>query len=143
MTKIEQTCRAFYIAAKPTATLVSVCLFLPVFSMLCDCCKGNTYELAYSMGLLSFFGYAVFIMLPINRLDGFAFLLLFVIGSFLCIASIPQTVLAYRLFIGLCEAENVYHEFVYHLCAWILLIPVYAHLPILLLIKIRYSQCQA
>jgi len=135
MTKFEQTCRAFYIAAKPTATLVSVCLFLPVLSMLCDCCRGGTYDLAYSMGLLSFFGYAVFIMLPVNRLDGFAFLLVLAIGSLLCVASIPTTVQAYHLFIGLCEAENVYYEFVYRLYAWILLIPVYVHLPILLLLK--------
>ncbi len=103
--------------------------------MLRDCCRGETCDLADSLGFLSFFGYAFLVMLPVHRLDGFAFLFVLVIGSLLCIASIPTTATVYRVYIGLCDADDAYHKFLLNLYAWILLIPVYTYIPILLLIK--------
>ena len=117
-------------AAKPTAVLVSVCLCVPIFRMLCDCCLGDTTDWQYSKGLFAFFGYAVFIILPVNRLVGLTFWYVIAIGSFLGIVSIPTAWLIYHLFVGLCEGKIVYHFY-----AWILLIPIYAYVPTLILIR--------
>ena len=78
---------------------------------------------------VSFFAYAVFIMLPIQRLPSRAFWVLISCGSVLAVGSIWISKEAYCELIG----ELLDGSPLFHVMAWILLIPIYAYIPVVIL----------
>jgi hypothetical protein len=129
MTKTEQTYRALIAAARPTAVLVAGMGLL----MLSQAGHGMpdwrhvcSWETA---ALVSFFGYAVFIVLPIQRLPPSAFWTCTILGAILCLGSVWMSK---ELYHGIVE-ELFDGKRIFCTMAWILAIPIYVYIPTMIL----------
>lgn len=88
---------------------------------------------------VSFFSYAVFIMLPIQRLPSRAFWAFISCGSVLAVGSIWMSKEPYcELKVGFLDGSLLSHAM-----AWILLIPIYAYIPIVILSRKHVETRQA
>jgi len=128
ITKTEQIYRVCIIAARSIA--IPVALF--GFMSLSQAGHGINWRLFFSwetVSLITFFGYAVFMIFPIDRLSSVMFWASVSFGTILAVGSTWASRMLYQaltvvLFNG---------QFIFCIMIWLLLIPVYLYLPILIL----------
>ena len=133
MTKIEHFYKAFIAAART----VSIPVAFLGFMGLSQAGHGVNWRLVFkweTVWIIAFFGYAFFILLPIDRLSSVIFWLLVLVGTILAAGSTWTTRLYYlALTEGLFEGQLIFR-----IILWFLLLPVYLYIPILIL-KRKYE----
>ena len=126
MSKTEQTCRALIAAARPTAAVVALLGCVILSQPLPDWQRVFSWQTAAGVSL---FGYAVFILFPIHRLDSITFWLTVAIGALLAVGSLWMSWVLYQAAV----VDLLKGAIVFHAIAWIILIPFYAYIPAIIL----------
>lgn len=130
VTKTEQMYRACIVAARSIAIPVAIFGFIG----LSQAGHGVNWRLVFSwetVWLISFFGYAVFMILPIDRLSSILFWVSVLVGTILAVGSIWTTRVLYQ---GL-TVDLFDKQIIFRIMIWLLLVPVYLYIPILILKK--------
>ena len=133
----ERISSAFIVAARTMAAAVVLYLFPYLLGLVYIAASSIIYpqrlsSLAPRFWLhldtflfLAFYGYALFTLLPIRRLSPRRFKIAVVVGSVLALGSIWPIPEIYGDFVH-------YGEVRYHLMLWVLIIPVYAYIPMVI-----------
>ncbi len=125
MTTKGQVCRAFIAAARPTASLFSAAGLLLLAGAGGGRLIWRNVLTAETLAMVSFFGYAIFVLIPIRLLSGCAFIAAVAVGTVLAIGSVSWSTQMYGFVLNdLFESQMVFRAM-----AWILLIPIYAYIP--------------
>ena len=124
----EKICGALIAAARPTAALFSGMAFLLLVSSSGRMPIWENVFRKETFFMLSFFGYALFILIPIRQLPSRTFRIVTTIGIILTLGSISWSREMYN---------GVVNEFLdgrmgFKIMAWILLIPVYLYIPMVI-----------
>lgn len=124
----EQICAALIAAARPTAALFAGIAFLLVVNSPGHMPIWENIFKKETLLMLSFFGYALFILIPIRRLPSRIFRTVATVGVILALGSISWSIEIYNGVVN----EFLDSRIVFKIMAWILLIPVYLYLPIVI-----------
>jgi hypothetical protein len=129
MTKTEKTYRACIAAARSIAVPFAFFGFLTLFGArrgVPDWRRIFSWETVW---LITFFGYAVFMILPIDRLCSPMFRAAVTVGAILAVGSVWMSRVLYQVLI----VELLEGQLLFFIMAWILLVSVYLYIPILIL----------
>ena len=127
MTKTEQMYRVCVVAARSIA--VPIVLFGFLILSRGGWLSGGDFFSWETVGLITFFGYAVFMVLPIDLLSSVMFRVAITVGAILAVGSIWLSQVLYQVLI----VELLEGQLLFCIMALILLVPVYLYIPILIL----------